>query len=519
MSTRRAHGIDISYWQRDFDIKLVSADDLDFAILKASQMDWTDTAFETLNAATGSIPIRGAYHYYVSRKYETSHIKSLPESKKGKKEKKKNKKKDRKKDRKKEKGKNKETEIKVLVKGKWTTVLPSQITVTMKDGPGWQVQADQFIKTVGGKGFHFYALDIEPGPNIKLHIGQLKNVFTSEDLVDIQKWIDYVAEKTEKPVLLYTSPSVYGDLLKPHDADNKLDGMKLWLAAYDLGDREKTDPIRVTGERFKLKRPEKDWTFWQYSADKNKQGAKYGLPAESQDRDIDLNVYNGTIDELSAWIGHQVLSTGDPIKDTKDEETSQDTDLPEKPQVVDTPVSEPPYPGLTNQDIINIFNRAANSTNWWDWVVLADLEGLAASPEARKQTYTGPKFEDLPGLSSAQKQALLNILPGREITPDDSGLWVNVNVEKTTCKYFKSGEKGRDKQGKPIMIPHRPPVLLFKGNRVRVSETHKESDKDAGDGVIMATGRAKYYLVLESPDNPKAEKTFVLKEDTTPIPK
>ena len=42
-----------------------------------------------------------------------------------------------------------------------------------------------------------------------------------------------------------------------------------------------------------------DWTFWQYSADNNNRGKEFGVDA----RDIDLNWFKGSYDELLAWLG------------------------------------------------------------------------------------------------------------------------------------------------------------------------------------------------------------------------
>jgi hypothetical protein len=68
------------------------------------------------------------------------------------------------------------------------------------------------------------------------------------------------------------------------------------------------------------------------------------------------------------------------------------------------------YPGMTNQDMINLIYMAATPfTNdpWRDWVVRANLEHLASPHENRSEPYTGPKIEDLPNLTETEKAALL----------------------------------------------------------------------------------------------------------------
>jgi lysozyme len=73
------------------------------------------------------------------------------------------------------------------------------------------------------------------------------------------------------------------------------------------------------------------------------------------------------------------------------------------------PPPPPTYPGRSNQDIINLFFRAAApfTQEPWEWVVQADLENLAIPAENRQLPYTGPRFEDLDNLSQAQINALL----------------------------------------------------------------------------------------------------------------
>ena len=77
-----------------------------------------------------------------------------------------------------------------------------------------------------------------------------------------------------------------------------------------------------------------------------------------------------------------------------------------------SPPPSPTYPGKTNQDVINIFFRAAApfTLEPWEWVVQAGLEHMADPSENRQLPYTDPRFEDLPNLSQIQKNALLEQL-------------------------------------------------------------------------------------------------------------
>jgi hypothetical protein len=73
-------------------------------------------------------------------------------------------------------------------------------------------------------------------------------------------------------------------------------------------------------------------------------------------------------------------------------------------------LAEPTYPGLTNQEMIDlIFTAAEPFTDepWADWIVRAKLENLAIPTENRRKPYTGPKIEDLPNLTKEEKAAIL----------------------------------------------------------------------------------------------------------------
>lgn len=69
---------------------------------------------------------------------------------------------------------------------------------------------------------------------------------------------------------------------------------------------------------------------------------------------------------------------------------------------------EATYPGVTNQDMINMFYKAAAIFNLNGWALIdrANLENMAASPEERAKPYAGPKIDDLPNLSEGEKAAI-----------------------------------------------------------------------------------------------------------------
>jgi hypothetical protein len=102
--------------------------------------------------------------------------------------------------------------------------------------------------------------------------------------------------------------------------------------------------------------------------------------------------------------------------------------------------------------------------------------------------------------------------PGPE--PDITGeksITVSVSEDKLSCLTFTN----QDKAGKPIMVPREPRVRLVRGTRLLVSAEHKVSDKDPGDGTIIATGGDKFFFILDCQSNPEARGLFVRQSDVT----
>jgi hypothetical protein len=131
--------------------------------------------------------------------------------------------------------------------------------------------------------------------------------------------------------------------------------------------------------------------------------------------------------------------------------------------------------------------------------LLAELKGAGITPEVSiSVTPTGqvapPPAPDLP--------------PGEEASFE-----VAVTDNKLNCMEFTQ----RDAAGKPIMEIHEPRIQLFKGARFSVSATHKESDKDAGDGTIIGTGGVKYYQITDCPPKREAERFFIRQSEVARV--
>jgi hypothetical protein len=71
------------------------------------------------------------------------------------------------------------------------------------------------------------------------------------------------------------------------------------------------------------------------------------------------------------------------------------------------------YPGLTNQDVINLFFHAASSLgqHGWDWIEQVDMEYLATPDLMRSLPYRGPELALISGLNTEQIQAMAQVQP------------------------------------------------------------------------------------------------------------
>ena len=181
----------------------------------------------------------------------------------------------------------------------------------LRSGIEWQAQADFFISVVKEYDFHFYVMDFEGTGNT------MGAAFA--DMA--RKWISYVTTKTLVPVttnappqvqagkqvFLYTNPSHYDADLFPYG-----DWMKdypLWLAQYW------NNPSPDKNPGMPKKRKPGDWTIYQYASEINFPGhaKEYGTAANS----VDLNVFNGTVADMRAWLKLGAPPPPPPPPDTK----------------------------------------------------------------------------------------------------------------------------------------------------------------------------------------------------------
>ena len=131
-------------------------------------------------------------------------------------------------------------------------------------------QAEFFFNTQGGQGFKFLVVDYEGTGNVLDATGE----------ANLAEFVEELTIYTNKPILLYTSPYTLRDSILAYN--EWWTDAPLWIAHYKDGEPE------TWGN---------PWKFWQYTSEGD--GTEYGVGSTH----VDLNVFNGTVEELDAWLG------------------------------------------------------------------------------------------------------------------------------------------------------------------------------------------------------------------------
>lgn len=145
----------------------------------------------------------------------------------------------------------------------------------------YKTQADTFLRYVEGTEYHAFACDFEGAYNT-LSVAFAKIAWD---------WMNYVEQKTGKEVILYTGKYLYQDYLTPSQSKYGINWntKQLWTAQYPLIPNPDGFPSLPSGRL--------GWAFWQYSSKGD--GTKYGAGRSTA---CDLNVYNGTLEQLKTWL-------------------------------------------------------------------------------------------------------------------------------------------------------------------------------------------------------------------------
>lgn len=161
-----------------------------------------------------------------------------------------------------------------------------------RSGYNWQFQLDAFLEY--SQGAHFLAVDFEKKGNIYSNAFITGAMHLTFGLIN--------AHKGKKRVLFYSSPSVVQEWLFQAGQVWLRGYEDLWIAQWPYKawvDRLEEVPDVGKGWFPRLPAGCLLWQMWQYSADGNKQGARHGVSS----RDVDLDVFNGTAEDMKAWAG------------------------------------------------------------------------------------------------------------------------------------------------------------------------------------------------------------------------
>jgi len=163
----------------------------------------------------------------------------------------------------------------------------------------WKREADFYLEIMDGRDWHFNMLDLERAFN------NMSRSFVAGG----GKWLEYVQKYTgNKKTIFYTNLDVYNNVLMKN-ADWMLD-YDFMLAQYPWYRTWNQWLEKVTTDERKKPRLTRDKhpvSIWQYSADGNRRGKKAGVGV----RDVDLDVYMGTLAQMKVWCG--VDTTPAPI--------------------------------------------------------------------------------------------------------------------------------------------------------------------------------------------------------------
>jgi uncharacterized protein YraI len=156
----------------------------------------------------------------------------------------------------------------------------------------WKPQSDFFIGLMNGQ-YDFWAWDVE----------KTFNANTTAFINGIIPALEYNYNVTKKPGLLYMNPDMWTSWLQPIQNDilallARTDvRIGSWIAHYRTNPNPEAESTywKISG----CGNMPRNWTFLQYAADSTSPlGHEYGVGSKS----IDLDVFNGDVDKLSAWV-------------------------------------------------------------------------------------------------------------------------------------------------------------------------------------------------------------------------
>lgn len=282
-----------------------------------------------------------------------------------------------------------------------------------RSGVSWKAQADYFLDTASKYDHHFYALDVE----------KYNNTLNDPFAADMYRMINYWKEQAaSKRIVLYSNKNLFETFIYPRikalyggvGLTWLVEQLDVWYAQYWLSPSVDKDPALPAWMT--------TWRLWQITASAFT-GASFGV----QSKEVDVDVYNGTPAEMSAWLG---ITSQPPVE-------------PEPPPIVVEPPPTDPDPEPELQ--------------MWEGEIISTTRMIVRSaPVVAETTKTGlylyySQHVDGRIWSDGDKYLWLKItasLPSEYI-----GKWVAVRALDGSARYVVLRRTG---SGEPIPPPAMP---------------------------------------------------------------
>lgn len=296
-------------------------------------------------------------------------------------------------------------------------------------------QADHYLRMVGNI---IHEEDLPPVLDFEAYPLSVREAFESLTLEErfrrAKIWLKTVEYATGKVPIIYTNISTWKYFM---GNTTEFSRHPLWIANYEV------NSPNVPANNW----DGKGWTIWQMKDTAKVPGVNGGEPP------VDLNVYKDSVQNLMSWVGYTGTRALPPMVLNHEmmeamiraahitrqnpnvfiekarltyigSPTENLTRPYDGPAIPDLPITEiqktallvaleeladgvsATWENITNQDIINAFYSISPlfGTPGWDLIELAQLEYLIYDREA---IYTGPRINDLPGITDEHKTALL----------------------------------------------------------------------------------------------------------------
>jgi GH25 family lysozyme M1 (1,4-beta-N-acetylmuramidase) len=250
------------------------------------------------------------------------------------------------------------------------------------------------------------ALGNDPGelPPI-LDIEDVKMTDAASYAAAAQLWLHEVESQLHRWPIIYTGAWWWNpNMLIGGQYPDWAGGYRLWVASYPLrNDVPAVAQIEQGQLTPILPKGWTSWMFWQYSGDVATQD---GITDElGRLVHVDLNVFNGTVDELNA-----LAQTAAPVAVAHSDAAAT------AGTAATTALASPASPAagglrlpdqrVTNQILINAFSHAFGP-DYWQVVLRAGLANIANQRDAQ---YSGPAIQALASLTDVERTLLLQKL-------------------------------------------------------------------------------------------------------------